>query len=251
MTTEPRDDDPGVGPRHYQALCGVALGVMILVLWQQDLALISLVMAGIGAVALGLRLAINPLFMLLPLALGQVYAWIQRNRMMPGRARPPVLLDVEDVVLCIAALIYLAGHYRLHSLWFSAVPADPRLRKAAKPPDRPAPQARPAGTVTLRELVWFVLTPPAFALLAQGLWFLLPVRWRLPGLPPEWTRLLVIVWVLVVGLFVASQFFRYARRLHMDRRTARLLLQDVVWNETRGEQRRINRWLAWRKVRGG
>jgi hypothetical protein len=28
-----------------------------------------------------------------------------------------------------------------------------------------------------------------------------------------------------------------------------LLLQDILWNETRGEQRRLNRWVAWTKLK--
>ena len=35
----------------------------------------------------------------------------------------------------------------------------------------------------------------------------------------------------------------------MDEATARLLLQDEVWKETRGEQRRLNRWLTWKENR--
>jgi len=50
-------------------------------------------------------------------------------------------------------------------------------------------------------------------------------------------------------MFLASHGFRYWRRVQMDRVSALLMLQDILWNETRGEQRRINRWLAWRKLR--
>jgi hypothetical protein len=27
------------------------------------------------------------------------------------------------------------------------------------------------------------------------------------------------------------------------------MLQDILWHETRSEQRRINRWIVWQKLR--
>jgi hypothetical protein len=34
----------------------------------------------------------------------------------------------------------------------------------------------------------------------------------------------------------------------MDRFTAQLMLQDILWQQTRGEQRRIQRWIVWKKL---
>jgi hypothetical protein len=51
-------------------------------------------------------------------------------------------------------------------------------------------------------------------------------------------------------MFLAAHAFRYWRRLQMDRTTAILMLQDILWRETRSEQRGINRWIVWRKLRG-
>jgi hypothetical protein len=35
----------------------------------------------------------------------------------------------------------------------------------------------------------------------------------------------------------------------MTAEEATLFLQDVLWKETRGEQRRLNRWSAWARLR--
>ena len=50
-------------------------------------------------------------------------------------------------------------------------------------------------------------------------------------------------------MFLAAHVFRYWRRLQMDRVSAMLMLQDLLWHETRGEQRRISRWIAWKRLR--
>jgi hypothetical protein len=151
--------------------------------------------------------------------------------------------------MCVAVLAYMAGHYRLHALWFHAVPSDPRQgRVPRRGGAEPSPLARSAGLVTPAELAWFVTTVPVFALLAQAVLVLLGLPWGVAGLPPRWLRLLLLAWALVVGLFVAAHAFRYWRRRQMDRTTAGVMLQDVLWHETRREQRRLGRWLAWWKL---
>src|SRR5262249_56308012 len=114
---------------------------------------------------------------------------------------------------------------------------------------RVAPQPRPAVLLSRGEIAWFVLQLPLFAVLAQGAWVLLGARRQLLELSPRTVQFLMLAWTLTLVLFVAGHFFRYWRLLPMDGMTARMLLQDVLWHETRGEQRRIGRWLAWWKLR--
>ena len=65
---------------------------------------------------------------------------------------------------------------------------------------------------------------------------------------PRISRLLSLAWLLMVGLLVAGTVLAHWRRRQMDRAAAQLLLQDTLWRETRRGQRRIFRWLAWRKL---
>src|SRR5436309_672537 len=48
---------------------------------------------------------------------------------------------------------------------------------------------------------------------------------------------------------MARQLSGCWRRRGMDMPTGQVMLQDELWNETRGEQRRMGRWLAWWKMR--
>lgn len=69
-------------------------------------------------------------------------------------------------------------------------------------------------------------------------------------MPLRVVQLLQMAWGLALALFLAGQLFRFWRFLQMECMTARVFLQDVLWHETRGEQRRIGRWLAWFRLRG-
>ncbi len=116
-------DLPPVQPHHYQLLCGLALGAIFLVMLEQGLLLFALAVLVLGVGAILVRMRISPLLMLFPLVGGQLFL----QNTLPIR-RTHAVLDVEDVVLCTAALAYVAGHYRLLSLWSYILPPDPRQR---------------------------------------------------------------------------------------------------------------------------
>jgi hypothetical protein len=239
-----------VAPQHYRVLCVLALAAMFLVQFQQGLMLGGIVVLGVGAVAILLRAPISPLLVLLPLVGGQLYL----HYLFP---RPHQVLQIEDVVLCTATLAYVGGHYRLMSLWRSILPTDPRQRYHTTAPvivplnrlGMIAPQHRPASLLSRGEMAWFVVQLPLFALLAQGAWLVLNAPRELLDLSPRWLQLLLLAWGLVLGMFIAGQLIRLARLLRMDRATAKMLLQDSLWHETRREQRRVGRWLAWFHLR--
>src|SRR5207244_92074 len=91
-------------------------------------------------------------------------------------------------------------------------------------------------------------TVPAFALAAQFANSLLKQQQFL-DIEPRVNEFVMFVWFLLLGMFLAAHAFRYWQRVQMDRVSALLLLQDLFWHETRGEQRRVQRWLAWKKLR--
>jgi hypothetical protein len=153
---------------------------------------------------------------------------------------------------------YIVGHYRLQGLLHNVAPLDPRRREG--PPrwhffrfywlPRLAPQRRSSRGVSPYEVPLLLLTLPAAALTAQLLWAALTPPWRLANLlPPPLCRFLLLVWFLGVGVLVTAAALQHWKRLRMSADEAALLLQDVLWVETRREQRRINRWLAWAHLR--
>jgi hypothetical protein len=75
----------------------------------------------------------------------------------------------------------------------------------------------------------------------------LPQPSRLPDV--VW-QFFVVVWAVATLLVVARGFLGYLGRLRASREESLLYLQDQLWTQTRGEQRRITRWLAWSRLRG-
>ena len=59
---------------------------------------------------------------------------------------------------------------------------------------------------------------------------------------------LIAWWCVTLSIpIVASVVFRYLALRKMNRRAARLMLQDMFWLETRREQERIYHWRNWYK----
>jgi hypothetical protein len=238
---------PQVGPRHYLALCGLSLAVIFLVQLQMSLLLTNALAVVVGAGSLVYRVRLGP--MLLVILVGAA----QLSRQIAGGRGGEQTLEATDVMLCAAVLGYVAGHYRLQGIWHQLLPTDPRartgsLRRVFPWLKKHAPivrEKRPAGQITPHELAWFVVTLPAWAVAAQLARALLPRHWNVLGLPAQFFEILTVLWLLAVGLGVAVTFLNYWKHRRHDPATAQLYLQDLLWRDTRGEQRRVNRWLAW------
>jgi hypothetical protein len=241
-----------ITPRHYQAVCALALSGMVLLQLQQStlathVALIVSVLIGfLGLRVIYYRTAISPMLVLLALAIPYAVEQYTVNQTIGTELQTRRGFDVADVLMCVAGLTYFIAHYRLNGLWHGVLPADPRVPKAlaGKPP-----LARSEESLSVAELAALVFTVPAFAVLAQFGFFLLQQRWGLLEQAPRWRPILLAAWTVVLTMFLVAHVFRYWRRLQMDRVSAMLLLQDMLWHETRGEQRRVNRWVAWKKLR--
>jgi hypothetical protein len=232
--------------RHYQALAGLAIGAIFLLQLQQATGMhevslvINLFVLLLGTVGLLYRVRFSPILVPCLLALPILVEQYNLNQFnLDFRAFHT--LDVADVLLCVATLTYLVAMYRLHGLWYGLLPADRRM------PAETA--ARTEASLTSAELLGLIVPIPASALFAQLACLLLRQRWSVIELPPRWQQFMLVAWSLLMVLFLAAHAFRFWRRLQMDRATALLLLQDVLWRETRAEQRRVNRWIVWQKLR--
>ncbi len=241
---------PKITVRHYQVVCGLALAGILMLQFQQGsqsilntglVVLIQALILVVGGVAILYPLRVSPMLIMIgiaaPMALEQYYS----NQGFNPDLRAVRLLDLADVLMCMAGLVFFVGHYRLQGLWFGVLPAD--KRQPAGPGRR-----RSEESLSLAELAPLVITAPALALLAQVVGVVLRLQWSAIDLPPRWRQLLLVAWTILLGVTLAAQAFRYWRRLQMDRATALLMLQDILWNETRGEQRRLQRWLAWKQM---
>ena len=237
----------GVSARHYQALCGLALAAIFLVQIQQSSLAIpisllaNLLVVFIGTLGILYHVRITPILVLIAFSVPQLIEQHQTNQVFNPDFRTVRFFDVADILLSMALLTFLIGQYRLHGLWFGVLPADPRQPSES--------QARSEASLSGAELAGLIFPVPVFALLAQLAAFSLTRQWTLIDLPLRWKHFLVVAWAILLAVFLAAHAFRYWKRLQMDHVSAQLLLQDALWQETGGEQRRINRWIVWKKLR--
>jgi hypothetical protein len=288
MSSEPaKPSADEQGERHYFFICLAALLVLQLVLLARPLPrwtlsvrtylpLLGLWPALLGGAGLMLRWRLAPVLVLLALA---VLLFLAPSR----SARDPV----QDMLLGAAVLTFVIANYRLQSLQQFVFPRDPRHRALAGKPQAPrrkqqgrgipAPAALPgrrrAGRlVSLEELsfllvtvmLWVGVAPfcypfveseplpagyerhwweridnPALQSLASGLEGLVELVWQFRG----------GFWLLGGGVLLASLLLNHLLFRRQSPEEAALFLQDMVWKETRREQRRLNRWLAWARLR--
>jgi hypothetical protein len=241
----------------YQLVCLSGLGLILLSRVTRGVGLLDFLLAGVGLAGVLLCWRLAPLLVLFLLAfteLVQPYLWGMRA--WTGMGRRMQTFDLNDVLVCCGVLAYVVGHYRLQGLRSHLLPPDPR-RQPGEPPRSllrrlwPPLVRRPRapGLVAPGELAIFVLALPVWAVLAQLVWLWLSRQGSLFGLPLSASRFLVLVWALVLGGLIVSALLSAWRRRTMTSTEAALLLQDVLWSQTRGEQRRLQRWLAWDRLR--
>jgi hypothetical protein len=249
-------DEPSFGEQSgvlsYTLLCLGALAVIVLSTFAEGKAVTTLLALVIGVPGLLLRWRLAPVLLLVVVAWGELYLVLS----MLGPGWMPVTrwrFNPLDVVLSAAVLAYVAGHYRLQALTRHVVPIDPRERAGEPRWDlarmRSLPpvvrRARSRRLITAEEVSLLLLTLPGWALLGQICGLLLTLPGPLFGLSPLGSQLVLVVWMLgIVGLVTAS-IVGHIRDRQMGPQEATLLLQEVVWEQTRREQRRLQRWAAW------
>ncbi len=224
--------------RHYQALCGLALTAIFLLQIQDngpEPMHIVLFVVGAAGIALRSRLLSPPLVLII-LATTHLLDQHQSNQLFNPDFRSVRFLAPNDVFLCMAVLTYVIAHYRLFTLRFGVLPGKERPRSEE--------------SLNAVELAALIFPVPLSVLAAELAALLLKLQWELLGLPQRWKQLVVLMWVVIVVMFVAGHLFRFWRRLQMTRPLALLALQDILWNETRDDQRRIARWIVWRRQKG-
>ncbi len=236
----------------YAVLCLGALAVIFLIEVQRGVRLTTPLLLAMGLAGVLVRLRSGPILLLVTLAAGFGLEQYQLTGFGWRWYVRPRAFQVTDVVLCGAVLTYVASQYRLQALTRHVFPLDSRRREPV--PGRPGKQrlvrrTRSARLATAEEAAILLLLVPVPALLAQTGWLLLAREWSVFGLPHAVGRLLLLAWVLAVGGFVVAALLGHWRSRQMTAAEAELFLQDTLWQETRREQRRLNRWLAWSALR--
>lgn len=251
----PNLDEAGV--RNYTVLCLGSLSLLLLALLRRDAGPWSFLPVAVGLLSVWQHWRLGPFLTLFALVILLVVREPVGDIRSIQAART---FRLPDWILCIAALGYVVGQYRLLSLTHSIFPADPRRQSGAgdgqtslSGASEQSRRYRDPGQAPAGEIGWVLMALPICALFAQVAWRLLPgiTSWS-RDFGGGWRVVvqgIVIAWVLVLTLFVARGLLRYLGWQQQSARAARLTLQDTYWQETRREQRRISHWLTWARLR--
>jgi hypothetical protein len=216
---------PQAPPAHpYLLVSLAALAVILLVLLDKGMRRWSFLPVLVGLLGVTLRWRITPLLLIMELA-GQLLITEPRSRSMLPSALTRGF-SLADWLLCGAVLAFCIAQYRM-----------------------PATKQGSPRPVSSLEISGLVLSLPIWAFLAQVCWRLVPADIRASGLTPNAWHGLILIWLLGVGVLIVAGALSYASRRRLSVREARLLLQDAYWQETSREQRRLNSWLAWVRLR--
>lgn len=173
---------------------------------------------------------------------------------------------ILDILLTIGVLIYLASHFRLLSITRSIFPVDRRVknrqskltdRQKRRPGEPSAEHARSPSRVQQHEGMALFFTALIFTSLAELVWVWLndrsaamdlyditdyPARfWMSNGV---W-RLITILWTAALFSVLVFSLINYLGTKKISKVEAEVMIQDDLWQQTRREQSRIQRWLAW------
>jgi hypothetical protein len=262
----PRDEtspDTNARPvvRDYLIVSLAALLIITLILLEEGLHFWSVLPLMLGSIGLVSNWTLGPSLTLLSLMMLLILKrWLLSiPRWLPEEPAPLLHLALAGVTL-----IYAVSATRLLALVRHAVPPD--TRRARKPPGSRARgrwllpregSARSSLAIPSTEIVVLLLSAPAFVLAAFLLWRRLanelPPTWLRLSMPlwqamPLW-RVLLLVWGGGIVLAAGYTLLSYLNRAQAGNEESLLFLQDQLWTETRGEQRRINRWIVWGRLR--
>lgn len=227
----PPDPAADAAIRSYELFCLIALLVLLLVLIQRGHGpLWSAVPFLIGlAGVVGRRLMAVPV-----LVLALAFVLLDFGHFVSGGLAAADSLS--DFLLCSAVLAYAGSQARLQGLAGPMVPVG----------------SGPSGRTLLEgEVVTLIVAIPFWTGLAPLVWDALPDDWYTFGLLPWAWRLMMVVWLLGLVLVLGGTA-RLLLTWEQRGRTADeavMYLQEVFWTETRGEQRRLHRWLTWARLR--
>ncbi|HTU92661.1 MAG TPA: hypothetical protein VMF69_21450 [Gemmataceae bacterium] len=244
-----RSDHPAV--RHYMLFCLSALFLLVVCLADRGMEWWCLVPALIGCLTLLTNWSHGPPLVLLSLAglLGMAGPRSHGTNAGWSQFQTPTLMDL---VLCIAVLAYVLGHYRILSLMRNIFPPDPRG------PHSDASQRRSPDLVTGRETALLGLALPLWTGLALMVWATGKLDLTTPfGIrydpwwlaPLDFLRELGLVWAVLAVIAAVGIAANYLRRTTATPEESLLYLQDQCWRLTRREQGILNRWLTWARLR--
>jgi len=179
-----------------------------------------------------------------------------------SQAHPFEAMPWVDILLALGVLAFCAGHYRLQAMLHHVFPIDTRKRTSPnnekkgtwlwRQPIKPPKAKRSAETLARREIAALALGFPLWVCLAEILWLILAVNRgnRELDLSLGLWQTIVLTWIIGVGMLTVGFFLNYLSLQKRSSQEGLLACQDLLWQETRQEQSRVARRLAWIYRRG-
>ncbi len=239
---DPAEGGMPLGVRDYKLMGLIALLLVTVVLLHDGMSYWSAVVLLLGLVSLQTSWSIGPPLLMMVLTILMVF----RNRITGNWASYRQRIDpLTDVALAVGMLAYVAAQYRLMTLVRRGRPFDGRRHPRA------TEGVRSPALVTGREVVYLLVSVGTFALAAfiGWRWLWNELWYPLVRVPRDLWFALVLLWIFAVALLVASALLGYLRWASASGMESLLYLQDQAWAATRGEQRRLQRWLVWARLR--
>lgn len=239
----------------YAGMALISLGLLILFNLFQDRLIICLFLLIIGLSGVFLRFQSAPVLLILALALGEYLQRAFYGRFLSNFGSVP-FMDTEYILPTAALLGYVVAQYRLISFTQSIIPSEVSRPLASgsqgtlktKRPEKEF--RRPINTFDPSQLLLFLFTIPLFVVLGNWVAMLLA---RIPrrgfGLPPQFSRLLLFCAGFSLVILVFHSLITYFRWQRMSKKQAIMLLQDMEWQQLRGELRHIYVSLEIDKIR--
>jgi hypothetical protein len=239
----------------YVVICSVSLVALIILVRPGLSRTTQLAYFSFGAVGILFRMSVAPIFMVLTTGfLLVVPQWGWFGDTLHAAYGPTLRFETRDLMMALAMLGFVVGHYRLQALGRHAFPPDYRFAYLERVREMPselwrlmAEKRRGAELVKPLELVQTLASLPMVVVMAQATGMALGRARGFLDWSGALTRLAVVMAVMSLGFFTIRAFLRLWQRLTMTHEEAHMMLQDLLWHELRGPVRLVSRWLAWQK----
>jgi hypothetical protein len=232
--------------QHYVVLCVLMLFVVLLLLLHVGVGIWSFLPTLIGAMGVFLRWRLTPLLTLLLLA-GVLFAHetFPQTGLYQSIAVAPERFSLSAWFLCGVVLAYVVAQCRLNALSVGCFPGE---RRRDESDESRLNQAGSGRLISSQELGGLLVSLPVWALLAQVCWNVLPSGGADESLSSQTGRAVLLMWITILSILASASTLGYLGLRRLGAAEALLLLQDLFWQETRPEQRRLFHWLTWAKL---
>lgn len=246
--------------RNYQVAALAALVFIFGILFGRGSELGGLLTATFGVAGVFLRWTAAPLFVII---LAMYFLVFPGGFPELGSSNPFAMrsvFQIEDVILTMALLVYIASQYRLFGLLMESVPTEGRLGQPESPVRRP-PSAIPEreiaplflavfAAVIAGQVAWWVISSIRVDT-SGGFSFSFVEAYRSRSQPGQfsapWSRFILFIGMIGFTATFAAVFFSVKRYRAMTALEARMVLQDVEWTENHRELSRLETWRMWAK----